>query len=51
MRRQVLVLPAFGTFTGMHRIEREEGDRVFVPLNGQVYEIPASGANKKSSTS
>lgn len=42
LRRQSLVLPAFGSFTGMHRITREEGDRVFVPMNDSVFEIPAS---------
>lgn len=29
------VLPAFGSFTGMHRIEPQEGDRIF-PIAGQV---------------
>lgn len=40
LRRQSLVLPAFGSFTGMHRITREEGDRVFVPMHEQVFELP-----------
>ncbi len=46
LRRQSLVLPAFGSFTGLHRISREEGDRVFVPMNGSVFEVPASITSK-----
>ena len=34
------VLPAFGAFTGMHRIEREPEDRVFVVADNEVYELP-----------
>lgn len=35
------VLPAFGSFTGMHRIEPREGDRIF-PIAGEVVRaIPA----------
>jgi uncharacterized protein len=37
---RVGVLPAFGTFTGMHPIEREEGDRVFVVADNAVHELP-----------
>ena len=40
-RNAVGVLPAFGSFTGMHRIEPRAGDRIF-PIAGQVVRaIPA----------
>lgn len=35
------ILPAFGSFTGMHRIEPREGDRIFPVAGDQVREIPA----------
>lgn len=35
-RGEVGVLPAFGSFTGMHRIQRESGDRVFGVGDGVV---------------
>jgi DNA ligase-associated metallophosphoesterase len=34
------VLPAFGSFTGMHPIERQAGDRVFVVADNGVHELP-----------
>lgn len=34
------VLPAFGSFTGMHPIERRPGDRVFVVADNGVHELP-----------
>jgi DNA ligase-associated metallophosphoesterase len=34
------VLPAFGSFTGMHPIERVPGDRVFVVADNAVHEWP-----------
>lgn len=37
---QVGVLPAFGGFTGMHPIEREAGDRVFVVADNAVHALP-----------
>jgi uncharacterized protein len=37
---RVGVLPAFGSFTGMHPIERAEGDRVFVVADNAVHEWP-----------
>ena len=40
----VALLPAFGEFTGMHRIDRGPGDRVFVVADGRVHEVPAAGA-------
>lgn len=39
--RAVGVLPAFGSFTGMHRIEPGEGDRIFPVADDQVRAIPA----------
>lgn len=41
LRRNALVLPAFGEFTGLQIIEREEGDQVWVGAGGKVVEIPA----------
>ena len=38
----VLVLPAFGAFTGMHPIERQPGDRVFVVGDERVVEWPGA---------
>jgi DNA ligase-associated metallophosphoesterase len=38
--RAVGVLPAFGSFTGMHRIDRAEGDRIFPVAGGVVRELP-----------
>jgi DNA ligase-associated metallophosphoesterase len=37
---EVGVLPAFGAFTGMHPIDRAEGDRVFVVADNAVHEVP-----------
>lgn len=39
-RHPVGVLPAFGSFTGMHPIERRAGDRVFVLTEDRVAELP-----------
>ena len=39
-RRAVGVLPAFGSFTGMHRIEPEAGDRVFPVADDVVRALP-----------
>jgi uncharacterized protein len=35
------VLPAFGSFTGMHRIEPHAGDRIFPVADDVVRSIPA----------
>lgn len=35
------VLPAFGSFTGMHRVEPRAGDRIFPVADKVVREIPA----------
>jgi uncharacterized protein len=40
-RGQVGVLPAFGSFTGMHPIERTAEDRVYAVANDRVREVPA----------
>jgi uncharacterized protein len=37
---QVGVLPAFGSFTGMHAVRPEPGDRVFGVAGDQVVEMP-----------
>ena len=40
-QRAVGVLPAFGSFTGMHRIEPRAGDRIFPIAEDQVRALPA----------
>jgi uncharacterized protein len=37
---QVGVLPAFGSFTGMHAVQVQAGDRVFVVADDSVAELP-----------
>ncbi|MBL9183901.1 MAG: ligase-associated DNA damage response endonuclease PdeM [Verrucomicrobiaceae bacterium] len=39
-RREALVLPAFGDFTGLKMIQREPDDRVWVTINDQIAEVP-----------
>jgi metallophosphoesterase superfamily enzyme len=41
LRREVLVLPGFGTFTGGALIRPGEGERVFAVADGLVVEVPA----------
>jgi DNA ligase-associated metallophosphoesterase len=41
---QVGVLPAFGSFTGMHAVQPEAGDRVFGVADDKVLELPAKRA-------
>lgn len=36
-----LILPAFSRFTGLNLIELKPDDRIFVPVNKQVMEIPS----------
>ena len=36
------VLPAFGAFTGMHRVVREANDRVFVVADNAVHALPST---------
>lgn len=43
--RRVGVLPAFGSFTGMHPIRPDEGDRVFAIAEDHVAEVFGTGAN------
>ena len=38
------ILPAFGSFTGMHPIERRAGDRVFAVAGEAIREIPPAVA-------
>jgi DNA ligase-associated metallophosphoesterase len=38
------ILPAFGSFTGMHPIERRAGDRVFAIAGEAIREIPPTAA-------
>jgi DNA ligase-associated metallophosphoesterase len=38
--RAIGVLPAFGSFTGMHRIEPAEGDRIFPVADGVIRALP-----------
>jgi DNA ligase-associated metallophosphoesterase len=40
LREGLTVLPAFGSFTGGARIDREVGDRVIALADGRLYEIP-----------
>ena len=40
--RDTAVLPAFGAFTGMHRIRAGGGERVFVVTPERVVELPAN---------
>ena len=37
---RMLVLPAFGSFTGMHPVRRTSGDRVFAVAGDAVRELP-----------
>ncbi|HYD77496.1 ligase-associated DNA damage response endonuclease PdeM [Ramlibacter sp.] len=41
-QRAVGVLPAFGSFTGMHPIRRAPGDRVFAIADGVVRPLPGA---------
>jgi len=41
LRDGLTVLPAFGSFTGGARFDREPGDRVVAMAEGRLYEIPA----------
>ncbi|RYD23626.1 MAG: ligase-associated DNA damage response endonuclease PdeM [Verrucomicrobiaceae bacterium] len=39
-RKNTLVLPAFGSFTGGAILSAQEGDRIFAALRDQIVEIP-----------
>jgi DNA ligase-associated metallophosphoesterase len=41
LRDGLTVLPAFGSFTGGARFDREPGDRVVAMAEGRLYEVPA----------
>ncbi len=45
---QVGVLPAFGSFTGMHAVRPEPGDRVFGVADDRVLELPSKQPSKRS---
>lgn len=40
MRRNVLIFPAFGEFTGLQIIDRESDDQVWVASAGKIVELP-----------
>lgn len=40
LHARMLVLPAFGSFTGMHPVRRTRGDRVFAVAGDAVRELP-----------
>ncbi len=40
LHARMLVLPAFGSFTGMHPVRRTSGDRVFAVAGEAVRELP-----------
>ena len=33
------ILPAFGSFTGMHPVETQDGDRVYLLAEGQIIQV------------
>ncbi len=41
LRAGLTILPAFGSFTGGARIDREEGDRVVAIAEDRLYEVPS----------
>ena len=43
-----LVLPAFGTFTGLHRVSPAPGDRVFAALPDTIREIPTTPGRRRN---
>jgi DNA ligase-associated metallophosphoesterase len=45
LRENLLVLPAFGSFTGGAVIRPEKGHRIFVPLRDTVVEIPKASCD------
>ena len=49
--RPVGVLPAFGAFTGMHPIERTDGDRIWVLSGDAVAAFPARAASAPQAAS
>lgn len=49
VRQSVMVLPAFGRFTGTRNIRARVGDRVFVVGDGEVVEVPRRPAERPTS--
>lgn len=41
LRGNMLILPAFGSFTGGAPIDAGRNDRIFIPIREQVVEVPA----------
>jgi metallophosphoesterase superfamily enzyme len=44
LRPGLLVLPAFGEFTGAHEVEAMPGDRLFPIADGRVFAMPGGGS-------
>jgi DNA ligase-associated metallophosphoesterase len=42
-----MVLPAFGSFTGMHTVRRRGHDRFFAVAPGRVFEVPPGGVGRR----
>jgi len=42
MKREVLILPAFGSFTGTYQIKALRGERLFIPVNEGVMEVKSA---------
>lgn len=41
LRAGVAVMPAFGSFTGLHEVDRLPGDRLVAVADGQLFDVPA----------
>jgi metallophosphoesterase superfamily enzyme len=48
LRPGLLVLPAFGEFTGAHEVEAMPGDRLFPIADGRVFTMPGSGSARRA---
>lgn len=42
MKKNTLILPAFGSFTGTYQIKASRGERVFIPVNERVLEVKSA---------
>jgi len=42
LTEKALIMPSFGTFTGGHPIKPNTKDRIFIPLNNRVVELPSN---------
>ena len=47
LSEHILTLPSFGSFTGGEVITPKQQDRIFIPLNGRIVEIPSSSCAKR----